>query len=180
MEQNLEQTMTLLARTPAVLNALLRDLPEAWTLSNEGGDSWSAFDVVAHLIDCERLDWIPRLQMILEKGESATFVPFERDGHRREGLGKTMSELLDTFEHLRSDNLTYVRELHLGAAELERMGRHPAFGAVRLSELLATWATHDFSHLHQISRVLAHQYREAVGPWSAYLGVLQCNGHSAP
>ena len=179
MEQNLPQTMLLLARTPATLNALLRDLPEIWTLQNEGENTWSAFDVVGHLIHCERTDWMPRARIVLQFGESQTFGPFDRWGHVRESQGKSLEQLLDEFAHLRSENLDELRALNLQQQDLERRGRHPAFGVVTLSELLATWAVHDLTHLHQISRVMAHQYRDTVGPWSEYLGVLQCTGHSS-
>ena len=179
MEHNLQQTISLLARTPAALNTLLRDLPETWTLSNEGENTWSAFDVVGHLIHAERADWIPRAKMVLQFGESQTFAPFDRSGHEREVQGKSLEQLLDEFARVRSDNLNELRAFNLRLADLERRGRHPSFGAVTLSQLLATWATHDLTHLHQISRVMAHQYRDAVGPWSVYLGVLQCAGHSS-
>jgi hypothetical protein len=169
--------MLLLTRTPAVLNALLRDLPETWTLRNEGENTWSAFDVVGHLIHGERTDWMPRARMVLQFGESQTFEPFDRWGQKRD---KSLEQLLDEFACLRSDNLSELRALNLRQKDLELRGRHPALGVVTLSELLATWAIHDLTHLHQISRVMAHQYRDAVGPWSGYLGVLQCAGHSSP
>jgi hypothetical protein len=180
MAQDLEQTTALLARTPAALDAILRDLPEAWTLRNEGENSWSAFDIVGHLIHGERTDWMPRVRMVLEFGESQTFRPFDRWGQVRESQGKSLDQLLDEFARLRAENLDELRGLNLGREDFERRGRHPALGVVSLSELLATWAIHDLTHLHQISRVMAHQYRDAVGPWSAYLGVLQCAGHSSP
>jgi hypothetical protein len=179
MEHNLQQTMSLLTRTPAALNALLRGLPETWTMRNEGEGSWSVFDVVCHLIDGERVNWLPRARMLLQSGESRTFEAFDRLGHLREGRGKSLEQLLDEFARLRSENLGELSALNLRQEDLERRGRHPAFGVVTLSELLATWATHDLTHLHQISRIMAHQYRNAVGPWSAYLGVLQCAGHSS-
>jgi hypothetical protein len=180
MAQDLEQTTALLARTPAALDAILRDLPEAWTLRNEGENSWSAFDIVGHLIHGERTDWMPRVKMVLEFGESQTFRPFDRWGQVRESQGKSLAQLLDEFARLRAENLDELRGLNLRRGDFERRGRHPALGVVSLSELLATWAIHDLTHLHQISRVMAHQYRDAVGPWSAYLGVLQCAGHSSP
>jgi hypothetical protein len=179
MEHDLQNTLALLTRTPGALNALLRELPEIWTSRNEGENTWSAFDVVGHLIHAERADWMPRVKMVLQFGEAQTFPPFDRWGMVRETEGKSLEELLDEFAHLRSENLGQLRALNLQRADLQRCGRHPAFGAVTLSELLTTWATHDLTHLHQISRVMAHQYREAVGPWSAYLGVLQCAGHSS-
>src|SRR6202171_3789687 len=180
MEHNLHHTIALLTRTPAALNALLRDLPETWTLRNEGENTWSAFDVVAHLIHGERTDWMPRAGMVLKFGETRAVEPFDREGHVRETQGKSLRQLLDEFSRLRSENLGELRALNLRPADLERRGRHPALGVVTLSELLATWAVHDLTHLHQISRVMAHQYREAVGPWSAYTGVLNCAGHSSP
>jgi hypothetical protein len=180
MKHNLEHTVSLLARTPASLNALLRDLPEAWTLGNEGKNTWSAFDIVGHLIHGERTDWMPRTKMILQFGDTRTFEPFDRRTAEQESQGKPLGQLLDEFARLRSENLGELQGLHLRPEDLQRRGRHPAFGVVTLSQLLATWAAHDLTHLHQISRVMAHQYREAVGPWSAYLGVLQCAGHSSP
>ena len=180
MEHNLPQTISLLTRTPGALDALLRDLPEVWTFHNEGENTWSVFDVVAHLIHAERTDWMPRARMLLQFGETQAFEPFDRWGHVQERRGKSMDQLLDEFTRWRSKNLEELRALNLRREDLERRGRHPALGVVTLSELLATWAVHDLTHLHQISRVLAHQYRQATGPWSAYLGVLQCAGHSAP
>jgi len=179
MEFDLGHTISLLSRTPAVLNTLLGDLPETWTLRNEGENTWSAFDVVGHLIHGERTDWMPRARMILQSGEAQTFEPFDRWGHVRESQGKSLGQLLEEFAGLRSGNLSELRALNLRQEDLERRGRHPALGVVTLSELLATWAAHDLTHLHQISRVMAHQYREAVGPWIAYLGVLRCAGHSS-
>jgi hypothetical protein len=179
-EHNLQETISLLSRTPAALDALLRDLPETWTLRGEGENTWSAFDVVGHLIHGERTDWMPRARMVLQFGENQPFEPFDRLAQIRESRGKLLGQLLDEFARLRSENLFELRALKLGENELERRGRHPALGLVTLSELLAAWVVHDLTHLHQISRIMAHQYRDAVGPWSAYLGVLQCGGHSTP
>lgn len=178
MEHNLQHTISLLARTPTALNALLHDLPEAWTYRNEGENTWSVFDVIGHLAHVERTDWIPRARIVLQFGETQTFDPLDRWAFVQESQGKSLVKLLDEFARLRSENLDELRALNLQSADLALRGRHPAFGTVTLSELLATWATHDLTHLHQISRIMAHQYREAVGPWSRYLGVLQCAGHS--
>jgi hypothetical protein len=180
MQHNLDHTIALLSRTPAALDGLLRGLPDEWTRRNEGGDTWTVFDVVGHLIYADRADWLPRARVILQYGNSQPFPPFDRLGHVRESEGKSLPELLDEFAGLRSQNLDTLRALHLTPAQLEMRGCHPAFGDVTLSQLLATWAAHDLNHLHQISRILAHQYRQPVGPWSAYLGVMQCDGHSAP
>jgi DinB superfamily len=179
MQHNLENTISLLTRTPAALSALLGDLPETWTKRNEGDNTWSAFDVVGHLIHGERADWMPRAKIVLQFGETQVFEPFDRWGHVRESEGKSLGQLLDEFARLRSENLVELRGLHLQPEDFERRGRHPALGVVTLSELLATWAAHDLTHLHQISRIMAHQYRQAVGPWSRFLGVLQCAGHSS-
>ena len=180
MEHNLPHTIALLSRTPAAVNALLRDLPEAWMLQNEGENTWSAFDVLRHLIQGERTDWMPRARMILQFGETKVFEPEPPDrwAQERESQGKSLAPLLDEFARLRSENLGELGALNLRAADLTRRGRHPALGVVTLSQLLATWAAHDLTHLHQVSRVMAHQYREAVGPWRAYLGVMHCAGHS--
>jgi len=179
MGHNLQHTISLLTRTPAALNVLLRDLPETWTLQNEGENTWSAFDVVGHLIHGERTDWMVRAKLILQSGETQPFARFDRWAQQRESQGKSLGQLLDEFAGLRAENLDELRAMNLRAEDLERRGRHPALGVVTLSELLATWAAHDLTHLHQISRIMAHQYREAVGPWTAYLGVMQCAGHSA-
>ncbi len=179
MDQDLQQTIALLAHTPAVFSALLRDLPEVWTRCTEGENSWSAFDVVGHLTYAERDNWMQRARVILEMGESQPFASFDRLGQQREGRNKSLGQLLDEFARLRAKNLADLRTLNLQPADLQRRGYHPSLGTVTLSELLATWAAHDLTHLHQITRVMAHQYREAVGPWSKFLGVLQCAGHSA-
>ena len=179
MKHDLSHSISLLTRTPATLDVLLRDLPATLTLQNEGENSWSAFDVVGHLIHSELTDWMPRAKIILEFGETRTFEPFDRLAQFRESQGKSLGQLLDEFARLRSENLAELRALSLQPEDFERRGRHPALGVVTLSELLATWVAHDLTHLHQISRIMAHQYREAVGPWSQYLGVLQCAGHSS-
>jgi hypothetical protein len=179
MEHNLKDTIALLGRTPVTLNALLRDLPENWTLRNEGDKTWTVYDVVGHLIHGELTDWMPRTRRILEFGESQAFEPFDRLAQERDSQGKSLPQLLDEFARLRSQNLRELRALSLQPSDFKRRGRHPGLGVVTLAELLATWAAHDLTHLHQISRIMAHQYREAVGPWSAYLGVMQCAGHSS-
>jgi hypothetical protein len=179
MTDALQNTIALLTRTPPVLDAWLRGAPDGLARSNEGDGTWSACDVVGHLIDAERHDWIPRAQMIREFGDTKTFEPFVRGGHVRETAGKTVAELLDEFARVRASSIERLRSFGLQPIDLERRGRHPVFGTVTLSQLLATWAAHDLTHIHQISRIMAHQYREAVGPWTVYLGVMQCAGHSA-
>lgn len=179
MEHNLQLTISLLTRTPAALNALLRDLPEEWTLRNEGDNTWTVFDVIGHLIHGERTDWIQRAKRILEFGETRAFDRFDRLAQMRESQGKSLGQLLDEFAQVREENLRELRAMNLQPDDFDRRGLHQALGPVTLSQLLATWAAHDMTHLHQISRIMAHQYREAVGPWIAFLGVLQCAGHSS-
>lgn len=177
MEHDLENTLALLARTPAALDALLRGLPESWTLRNEGGATWTPVEIVGHLIDSEHVNWMARAQMIREAGESRTFRSIDRGGHTRVTAGKSLPQLLDEFARVRAPNIEQVRGWKLTAHDLGTRGTHPAFGSVTLSQLLATWAAHDLTHLHQLSRTMAHQYREHVGPWVKYLGVLRCQGH---
>jgi hypothetical protein len=177
---DLEQTTSLLTSTPAALDALLRPLPAAWTLRDEGESTWTVFDVVGHLIHAEHTDWMPRVRTILEYGESKPFGAFDRLGHVEASRGKSLAQLLDDFTRARQESLRGLEALHLGREDMERRGRHPALGVVTLSELLATWAAHDLTHLHQITRIMAHQYRDAVGPWSKFLGVMHCAGHGSP
>jgi DinB superfamily len=179
-EFSLTDTVAVLTRTPAALDGLLRGLPDAWTRSNEGNDSWSAYDIVGHLISGERTDWMPRVRIILESGEARTFDRFDRFAQAKESPDRSLDQLLHDFARLRRENVAALQALNLQPEDLKRRGRHPALGVVTLSQLLATWSAHDLTHLHQLSRVMAHQYRDAVGPWSAYLGVLHCDGHSAP
>jgi DinB family protein len=177
-EFSLAEAIAVLSRTPATLDALLRGLPNIWVRCNEGRDTWSAFDVVGHLIVGERTDWMPRVRMILENGEARAFVPFDRLAQLEERQDKSLEQLLDEFARVRRENLAALHALDLQHEDLTRRGRHPALGVVTLSQLLATWAVHDLTHVHQLSRVMAHRYRDAVGPWSVYLGVLRCEGHS--
>ena len=176
MEQNLTATVALLAAMPGTLEALLGGLPDSLTDANEGEGTWTVAQVLAHLIHGERTDWLPRAQIVLRAGESETFPAFVREANS--GDVRPVSELLKEFAKLRADGLAQLRALELTPEDLGRRGRHPVFGVVTLSQLLATWAAHDLTHVHQISRILAAQYREAVGPWSRYLGVLSCDGHS--
>jgi len=179
MEHNLQHTVALLERTPAVLEALLRDLPDPWTRGTEGEGTWSAKDIVGHLIHCEQTDWMPRARRIREDGETRAFDPFDRQGHCEAIREKSLGQLLGEFAEIRARNLAELRSWHLQERDLALKGRHPALGTVTMRELLATWAAHDLNHLHQMARVMAHQYREAVGPFRAYMGVFACDGHSA-
>jgi len=176
---NLQDAVALLTRTPAAFDALLLGLQETWTERDEGENTWTVREVIGHLIHGERTDWVPRARMILEFGETRPFEKFDREGHQREIRGKSLEQLLDEFARARSENLEALRAFNLRPEDLDRRGRHPALGVVTLSQLLATWAAHDLTHLHQVARIMAHQSREAVGPWNAYLGVMHCVGHGA-
>jgi DinB family protein len=173
MEFQLEQAKEVLRRTPATLNALLGDLPGDWVLSNEGPDTWSPYDVIGHLIEGEETDWIPRARIILEQGEARPFDRFDRFAMFEKSSGKSLLELLATFEQLRGESLRQLDELNLTPELLQKRGTHPVLGVVTLSQLLSAWVVHDLGHIRQIVRVMAKQYREAVGPWTAFLTIVE-------
>ena len=173
MEFDLQNAIALLSRTPSTLNSLLRDLPEPWLVQNEGAETWSPYDIVGHLIHGEHTDWIPRAKMILENGESRAFEPFDRVAMFQESEGKSIAELLDTFAELRKQSLHELSEMHLTPELLDKRGKHPELGVVSMKQLLATWVVHDLGHIRQIVRVMSKQYRDAVGPWQAYLSILE-------
>ena len=172
MEFQLAHAKEILGRTPTALNSLLFNLPNEWVLSNEGPDSWSPFDVVGHLIHGEETDWIPRARVILEHGETRRFEPFDRVAMFEKSKGKSLSDLLLTFERLRRDSLRALDELNLTPEDLNKRGMHPELGMVTLSQLLSTWVVHDLGHIGQIVRVMSKQYVDAVGPWREYLSIL--------
>lgn len=172
MTFQLDDAITLLERTPGVLRALLEGMPDAWIHADEGPETFTAFDNVGHLVHGERTDWIPRARIILAQGENRRFEAYDRFAQRRESAGKTLSELLDELAELRRANLDTLRGWRLTERELALEGEHPELGRVTLRQLLATWVAHDLGHLAQVARVLAKQYRDAVGPWRAYLPIL--------
>lgn len=168
----LDEGVAILARTPATLDALLRGLPDGWIAADEGGGTWSPFDVVGHLIHGERTDWMPRVRVILEHGEAQAFESFDRFAQVTANAGRTPASLLEEFAAAREESLGELAALHLTDADLNRRGVHPALGVVTLRQLLSTWVAHDLDHLVQISRTLARQYSDEVGPWQAYLRVI--------
>ena len=172
MRFELANAMVVLERTPALLDAWLRPLPDAWVRSNEGGETWSAFDVMGHLVHGERTDWIPRARLILTAGETRAFEPFDRFAQFDASRGRTIANLLDEFTALRREGLRELEAFRLTTDDLDRRGVHPALGPVTLRQLLATWVAHDCDHIVQIARLLAHQYADEVGPWRAYLRVI--------
>jgi hypothetical protein len=169
---SIDEAVAILSRTPATLDALLRGLPDTWTVANEGGKTWSPFDVVGHLIHGERTDWIPRARIILENGEARPFDTFDRLAQFAVSKDRSLSALLDEFASLRRQNLDELGALELTDDDLERRGTHPDLGVVTLRQLLSTWVAHDLDHVVQISRVLARQYSDEVGPWRAYLRII--------
>jgi len=180
MDFDLQHSIALLARTPATLSALLGGLSAPWLNAREGEGTWTPVDVVAHLLYTERSNWMPRARVIRACGESQPFPPFQRFGHLDELEEKSLGRLLDEFAQTRSASLAELRTWNLGLADLAKTGRHPALGAITLAQLLAAWTVHDLTHLHQLTRVLAVEYTDAVGPFRKFLGVLHCTGHSAP
>ncbi len=172
---DIDRCLAMLARTPRTLDVLLRDLPAEWTGTNEGPGTWSASDVVSHLVHAERTNWMPRVRAIVQADEVGEFAPFDRFGFDMGTM--PLGDRLTEFGQVRAASLDEWRALRLQPGDLVRRGHHPALGIVTLWQLLATWVAHDLTHLHQITRVLASQYRDHVGPWRAYLGVLHCGGH---
>jgi hypothetical protein len=169
---DLDQGVAVLERTPHALRAMLASLSPGWIDATEGPETWSPYVIVGHLIHGERTDWIPRAQIILAQGADRRFTPYDRFAQFRESQGKTFGDLLDEFTRLRADNLTIVKGWRLTDDQLALQGEHPEFGAVTLRQLLATWVAHDLGHVAQCARVMAKQYRKAVGPWRAYLPIL--------
>ncbi len=168
-----EECLCVLTRTPATLDALLRDLPNVWTTASEGPGTWSPYVVVGHLIQGEKTDWIPRLSIILEHGISRAFEPFDREAQLRESKGASLPALLDEFRDSRRDSISKLRAMNLTSENLELKGTHPELGFVTVRQLMATWTAHDLGHLLQISRVMAKRYKQEVGPWAAYLSVMK-------
>jgi hypothetical protein len=168
----LTEAVAVLERTPATFRALLSGLPAPWTTSNEGPDTFTPFDIVGHLVHGERADWIARARIILAQDASRRFEPYDRFAQFRESEGKSLAELLDEFERLRAENLAILQGWHLSDTELALEGEHPDLGPVTLRQLLATWVAHDLGHVAQATRVMAKRYRATVGPWRAYLPVL--------
>src|SRR4051812_48034673 len=171
-EPYLEECLAVLTRTPAVLDAMLRGLPAGWTAATEGEGTWSPYVVVGHLVHCEKVDWMPRLRIILEDGPGRVFDAVDREAQLREGE-RALDAMLDEFGALRGENLARLRALDLQPAQLELQGTHPTLGAVTLRQLLATWTAHDLAHLLQVNRIMAKRLKQDVGPWAAFLSVMK-------
>jgi hypothetical protein len=172
MQFNPGKTIEILQRTPAVLQTLLSGISNDWTLNNEGPETWSAYDIIGHLIHGEKTDWIPRMDIILSAPDKH-FKPYDRFAQFTESKGKSLQQLLDEFSFLRGQNIERLITASLTDDDFLKIGIHPAFGDVTLAQLLATWTAHDLNHIAQIARVMAKQYKAATGPWVAYLKILQ-------
>lgn len=169
----LDRVTQVLSRTPVTVGSLVGDLPAEWAVSSGDEGKWAPFDVVGHLIHGEETDWIPRAEIILAQGDNLTFVPFDRVAQFVSSSGKTLQDLLVEFEQLRAKNLAKLSSWNLSDANLDLKGMHPDLGEVTLSQLLTTWAVHDLNHIQQLTKLLAGKYAAEVGPWTAYLSVLQ-------
>lgn len=173
MEYNIKQAIQILERTPVVLNVLLSGLDDNWTMNNEGGDSFSPYDVVGHLIHGEKVNWAERIKMIINEGTTKSFADFGRFEMYNASKGKTMQQLLHEFIAVRKQNIAWFVSLGLQETDLDKKGLHPKFGEVTLRNLLATWVVHDLTHIAQITRVMAKQYKTAIGPWVAFFRIME-------
>ncbi|HLF45550.1 MAG TPA: DinB family protein [Chitinophagaceae bacterium] len=172
MKYSLDKSFEILERTPAVLKTLLTDLDEDWIMNNEGPETFSPYDVLGHLLHGEKTDWAARIKLILDQGVSKSFIPWDRFAMYEESKGKTLQQLLDEFSMVRKKNLEWLRSLNLAEADLDKTGMHPKLGEVTLKNLLATWVVHDLTHFAQITRVMAKQYKEEMGPWPEFFRIL--------
>lgn len=172
MNFNLARSIEILERTPLVLQTMLKDLHEDWTMNNEGPETFSPYDVIGHLIHGEKTDWRNRTMMILEHGVSKTFVPYDRFAQFEESQDKSLEQVLKEFEELRKDNLNWLRSLSLTETDFDKKGIHPSLGQVTLRQLLSTWVVHDLTHIAQVSRVMAKQYKQEMGPWVEYFRIM--------
>lgn len=173
MTFDLSHSINILSRTPETLKSLLQNLPDEYVRSNEGEKTWSPYEVLGHLIHGEKTDWVPRARIILSDREDKTFEPYDRFAQQRVDQSRSIDVLLEEFAELRAKNIEELKAMNIDEDKLTKTGIHPALGIATLRELLATWTTHDLGHIAQITRVMAKQYKDEVGPWSAYLGVLK-------
>ncbi|KAA3611990.1 MAG: DinB family protein [Calditrichaeota bacterium] len=169
---SLKKSIEILEKTPSVLENLLTNLSDNWINQNEGENTWSPFDIVGHLLHGEKTDWITRTERIIKYGTEKAFDPFDRFAQLETSKGKTIKQLLNEFARLRKENLAVLSEMNIQEKDLEKKGIHPNFGEVTLKELLATWVVHDLGHISQVVRVMAKQYKEEIGPWKAFLPIV--------
>jgi hypothetical protein len=172
MEFEINRSIEVLERTPAVIEEMLKGLSPDWVMNNEGPDTWSPYDVVGHLIHGEKTDWVPRMEIILSDKSDKKFEPFDRFAQFRNSEGKSLLALIDEFKALRKESLEILKSKKLRELDLDKTGIHPAFGVVTLRQLLSTWVVHDLNHIAQITRAMAKQYKQETGSWQAYLPIL--------
>jgi len=172
MKFDLEKSLEVLERTPTVIRVLLSAASKEWVMNNEGAETFSPYDVVGHLIQGEKTDWPERIKVILQYGTAKTFVPYDRFAMFTESIGKSTEELVDEFDQLRKVNIEWLRSLNLSETDFMKKGNHPTFGEVTLAQLVATWVVHDLTHLSQITRVMAKQYKEEIGPWVQFFRLM--------
>jgi hypothetical protein len=173
MNYSREQAIEILERTPAVLKSLLANINNDWVMNNEGPDTFSPYDVVGHLIHGEKTDWVVRAKIVLKHGVNKPFDPYDRFAQYEVSKGKSLQELLDEFEDIRKENVAWLQSIQLTEDDLERKGMHPVLGEVSLRNLLSTWVVHDLTHIAQITRVMAKQYKGEMGPWPQFFRILQ-------
>jgi hypothetical protein len=173
MEFEINRSLQVLERTPRVIEALLKDLDEEWIINNEGGDTWSPYIVTAHLVYADKTNWIPRVKAIVDEGSDKKFPPFNRLGQIEDSKGKSLEDLIASFKDLRKQNIATLKNILSDEKSLDLTGIHPEFGEVTLRQLISTWVVHDLAHVSQIVRVMAKQYKEAIGPWAAYISVVR-------
>jgi hypothetical protein len=172
VKYSFERSIEILERTPGVIRELLSGIGEEWIMANEGPETFSPYDVIGHLIHGEKTDWVPRAKIILEHGLSKPFIPYDRFAQFEASKGKSVYQLLDEFETIRRENMKWFRSVSLAESDLDKKGMHPGLGEVSLRNLLATWVVHDLTHIAQVGRVMAKQYKEEMGPWPAYFRIL--------
>ena len=172
MKFETNKSIQILEKTPSVLQALLENMDEEWVMNNEGPETFSPYDIVGHLIHGEKTDWVPRAKIILDHGLSKPFEPYDRFAQYEESKGKTIAQLLEEFELLRKQNIQWLQSLNLTKEDFEKKGMHPSLGEVSLKNLLSTWVVHDLTHIAQITRVMAKQYKEEMGPWPQFFRIL--------
>ncbi|WP_407524030.1 DinB family protein [Lacibacter sp. MH-610] len=172
MNYSVTASVQVLERTPVVLKALLEGIDDSWVMNDEGPETFSPYDVIGHLIHGEKTDWVPRAKIILEQGLSKPFEPYDRFAQYEESKGKSVVQLLQEFERVRKQNVQWLQSLNLTNEDLEKKGMHPSLGEVSLKNLLSTWVVHDLTHIAQITRVMAKQYKEEMGPWPSFFRIL--------
>jgi hypothetical protein len=172
MKYSVKEAVQILERTPTVMRSLLSGISDEWIMNNEGPETFSPFDVLGHLIHGEKTDWVTRAKIILEFGVSKPFTPWDRFAQYEESKGKTTDQLLDEFEAVRKQNVTWLTGANLNEADLEKTGIHPVLGSVTLRNLLSTWVVHDLTHIAQVTRVMAKQYKTEMGRWPEFFRIL--------